>query len=357
MSISEISKEKIDLASNQIRKLQQKIGYDTRDYPIAFLVENYKNNIFIKPKYQRNASVWSPEYKCRFIESLILGYPIPMLFFADNKNGKLEIIDGLQRISTLFEYLENKFSLNSLKTLTELNGFKMSDLPQNESLRLKNSALRVIVLKANTTETTRIDLFNRINTSSLQANPSELRTGKSDGPLMDLIKDLSQTETFLNLIDLSDRKMLRKENLEFASRFFAYSHEYLNFGHSVQEFVDNFFDSYNKIYNSNLNSELTLEFNKTFQFIEKNYPKNIFKNKRNQTPRVRFEALSVGTNLALKKEENLNINSNDISELVNDEEFKRLTTSDASNSKAKVKSRINFVTSYLLKRSKENGEK
>ena len=78
----------------------------------------------------------------------------------------------------------------------------------------------------------------------------------------------------------------------------------------------------------------------------------IIKNKRNQTPRVRFEAISVGTNLALKTNPNLSVTKKQILDLVENKKFQRLTTSDGSNSKIKVKERIEYVKKYLLKESK-----
>lgn len=349
----EISKLQIKKAATQISSLQKQVDYDTRDYPIDYLVENYKKGEFIEPAYQRNASVWDQHRKERFIESLILGYPIPLLFLSDTTEGKLEIVDGLQRISTLNEFMHNDLVLKRLDKLTSLEGFCFKELPDDEKRRLSYSSLRVIVLRKNTDKETRIDLFNRLNTSLLKANDAEIRNGSQQlNPVMKLIEKLSKNAVFQKLINLSTTKSERKEDAELAARFFAYSHNYENFSHNVNTFVDNFVTDYEKNYNSGQKKILTDEFITTFKFIDENYPTNIFKNSRNQTPRVRFEAISVGTNLALKTKPELEVTQQQIREMISSKEFKQLTTSDGSNSRPKVVKRINFVRDYLLSETK-----
>ncbi|MFT8360645.1 DUF262 domain-containing protein [Liquorilactobacillus satsumensis] len=350
-----MNKKQLIAANNQIKQLQKYIDYDTRDYPIDYLVKNYIDKVFFRPSYQRNANVWDDFRQERFIESIILGYPIPLLFLSDTPSGKLEIVDGLQRISTLSNFLSNNLKFKKLDKLTKLIGFTYSDLPYDEQLRFKAYSLRVIVLRRTTDEKTRIDLFDRINTSPLIANTSEIRTGSEQlNPIMKLIQNLSSRKSFLKLINLSQKKLDRKENVELVSRFFAYSHEYKNFKHSVKEFITDFIKNYENKYNTYLKKEFTKEFNDTFTFITHNFPAKVFKNKLNQTPRVRFEALAVGTNLALKKDKNLKVNEKTINSLLEDENFKKYTTSDASNSRTRVIQRIEYVEMYLLKSGAEN---
>lgn len=120
--------------------------------------------------------------------------------------------------------------LQKMDKLDKLNGFEFKDLPESEILRLKAYSLRVIVLNRTTDEETRIDLFNRINTSSLKATDSEVRSGTELlNPLMKLIKKLAKDKNFKKLTDLSELKLKRMEDIELISRFFAYSHNYKNF--------------------------------------------------------------------------------------------------------------------------------
>lgn len=91
----------------QINNLRSEIDYTTRDYAIDYLVNQFKEDeFFIPSEYQRNF-VWKNDRKCRFVESILLGYPIPFMFFSDNDDGRSEIVDGAQRMSTLEEFLDN----------------------------------------------------------------------------------------------------------------------------------------------------------------------------------------------------------------------------------------------------------
>lgn len=347
-----IDDEGLKKAIKQINLLQKQVDYDTWDYPIKYLVDGFGSDLFVIPTYQRKQRLWPQHDKERFIESLILGYPIPLIFLSDTEDGQLEIVDGLQRITTLNDFINDELTLKKMDKLTSLKNFKFTNLPVSEQRRLKAKSLRVIVLRKSTDEETRIDLFNRINTSGTNANPAEIRGGtEALNKFMVLIKELANYQPFLNLVNLSDNKLNRQENVELVSRFFAFGHNYKNFQHNVSNFVDDYIQTTGIGFDSKSRKMFSDEFKTTVKYISRNYPQGIFKNKRGQTPRVRFEALAVGTFLALQENNNPKIDEKFIDRMVGTEEFKKLTTSDGSNSPKKVAARIEFVKNYLL-----NGE-
>lgn len=242
MKNSKITNEQRNKALKQIKVLQKQVDYDTRDYPIEYIVKKFLDNIIFAPDYQRKQTAWNNKDKARLIESLLLGYPIPIIFLSDTTDGKLEIVDGLQRINALAEFTKNKLKLPALDKLTSLKNFYYKDLPDSEINRFANKSLRIIVLRKTTDKETRIDLFNRINTSGKSANPAEVRNGTDAlNPAMKIIKKLSSDPLFLELINLSDSKLKRLENVELVSRFFAYSSYYKEFKHSVKDFVSMYF--------------------------------------------------------------------------------------------------------------------
>lgn len=107
-----------------------------------------------------------------------MGLPIPFLFFwEDPATGKLEIVDGSQRLRTIREFILGELALGELGNLSLLTGFKFSDLPKSRQLKLKNRSIRGIVLNEHADEKSRFDLFDRINTGSKIANPAEIRRG------------------------------------------------------------------------------------------------------------------------------------------------------------------------------------
>ena len=338
-----ISPQQIKQAELQINKQQSRVDYDIRDFPISFIVENFDEGEYFVPDYQRNY-VWPDHYRSRFIESLLLDLPIPLVFLSDTKTGELEIVDGVQRISTLSTFMNDELKLENLKNLTSINGFYASDLPPSQLRRLKYKALRVIILRANTEEEVRKELFNRLNTSSYKATDSEVRRGAYDGEFMDFITDLANEPRFLEIAPISKKLMSRRENIEFVLRFFAYSNNYENFKHSVQSFINDYIE----LVKDDFNKEgMKKEFYRMIDFTQAYFP-NGFKKTPNakSTPRVRFEALSVGINLALRDNESI-VPSN-VEKWLSGPEFKSLTTSDGSNSKTRVKNRIEFVRKQLL---------
>ena len=101
-----------------------------RDFTTGYLVQEFENDLFYIPPYRRNF-VWDGKRKCRFIESVFLGLPIPMMFVAETDDGRLKVVDGAQRIQTLEVFL-NELVLENLKQLPALNGFRCSDIPETQ---------------------------------------------------------------------------------------------------------------------------------------------------------------------------------------------------------------------------------
>ncbi|MDR0507913.1 MAG: DUF262 domain-containing protein, partial [Dysgonamonadaceae bacterium] len=128
-----ITLEDQNRAEQQIIEEKEPVAFDTREYPVEVLIDKYQSGEFVIPNYQRKF-VWEDdkEKMSKFIESIILDLPIPYLFFADDKEtGKLEIVDGSQRIRTLNSFKNSEFELEGLEKLDLLNGFKFSDLPES----------------------------------------------------------------------------------------------------------------------------------------------------------------------------------------------------------------------------------
>ena len=339
---SRITLEQKNAANLQIKEMQKEIKYDTKDYPVEVLVEKFNKNEFFIPDYQRNY-VWKEKNKSLFIESVLLGLPIPFMFFAKCENGQIEIIDGAQRIQTLQAFLNNKLKLSNLHKLTQINGFYYEDLPESQQLKFKDRTLRIITLEEGTSNEVRQDLFNRINTTGMKANDSEIRRGSFPGPLTSFIEDCTKNEKFIKLCPISEKGEKRYERFELILRFFAYVNNYLNFVHDVNVFLDNFLKDNLSTFNKDL---YTSDFNATLNFVEKHFPFGFAKTRTAKTtPRVRFEAIAVGVALALRENPDLDV---DNVSWIESEEFAQLTTSDASNNQGKLQGRIEYVRDKLL---------
>lgn len=173
----------------------------------------------------------------------MLGLPIPFMFFADCEDGKLEIIDGAQRVQTLVAFVTGKLVLSQLPKLSALHGFRFDDLSEAQKRRFWNRPLRIVVLEESTPKDVRQDIFNRINTSGIKAKESEIRRGSYPGRLTDYIDACSANERFVKLCPVTDAQEIRRERFELLLRFFAYSNCYLEFDHAVKDFFIHYKDA------------------------------------------------------------------------------------------------------------------
>ena len=180
------------------------------------------NGDFIIPQYQRE-DTWEDERKSRFIESLLMGLPIPFLFFWESPGtGKLEIVDGSQRLRTIEQFLANSLVLGELDQLDQLEGLRFCDLPASRQRKIKNRSIRGIVLNEHADEQSRFDIFERINTGSKVANKAEVRRGALIGPFLDLAIELAEDATFTELAPVPPKSVKLREREELVTRFFAY---------------------------------------------------------------------------------------------------------------------------------------
>lgn len=358
----EITDERRDTADAQIREKQQQVNYDTKEYPVEILVQKYTegqdddtNELFI-PDYQREMA-WDEPRQSKFIESVLLGLPIPYIFVADirddeNDEARLEIIDGTQRIRTLTRFINNELTLSGLKKLTELNDFTFTDLPLSRQRRFKRATLRMIQLTEDATEEVRRDIFERINTGSVDLNEMEKRIGILRGAFLDLIEELSKQPKFIDLCSFSEAAINRREPQEFVLRFFAFLNKYKAFNPSrinINEFLDNYLKVVNEDREFN-SKKMRDEFEIMIDFVEQYFPKGFRQGKdyNKTTTRIKFESLAAGVALALREKRDIKPSS---TAWINSKEFHDYTKGDASSSNKKVIRRIEYVRDKILGKS------
>jgi hypothetical protein len=344
------------------------VKYLIREYPVEVVVSKYlrgkeddKNEIFV-PDYQRDL-IWSDERQSRFVESMLIGLPVPFLFVADvggrenpEDDGRLEIVDGVQRVRTLARFLRNELTLNDLKRLTKLNGFRFCDLVPSRQRRFGRSTLRLIELTEEITEDVRRELFDRINTGTVTLEAVEVRRGMEGGLFLDLVSTLANDPLLHTLAPISDTSKKRFEYQELVTRFFAFLNDYESYGLTDDgKVVKDFLLSYVRKMNSRLKEQdgkivakgMTDEWRQMLAFV-KEYLQDGFQKsgKGRKVPRVRFESISIGIALALREKQDLDGSS--LHTWLETPEFKAWTTSDASNNRANVRGRLEFLRDKLL---------
>ena len=210
---------------------------ETSDPPINSLYNDQKDgDLIIQPNFQR-LSVWTEKQKSRLIESAVLRIPLPTVYLSEGKDGKRVVIDGQQRLTAFFEFIDGKivdpktlkskkFTLSGLEKCTELNGLSFADLGENnkpEQKRIKQCPMRVITFLKNSDPNLKFEIFQRLNSGSVPLNDQELRNCEYRGPYNDLLRKLSKNSEFRSIMGFSgeDKRMRDVEYvLRFASFYF-----------------------------------------------------------------------------------------------------------------------------------------
>jgi Protein of unknown function DUF262 len=362
-TLSLIDGQSAEALDEQVKQLQKITDFEIREYPVEVIVQKFVTGLedddaelFI-PDYQREF-IWSVAQQSRFIESLLLNLPIPYIFVADvgegEREGKIEIIDGSQRVRTLVAFIDNELVLQDLKKITHANGFTFEKMSAARQMRFKRKTLRLIELTQEADEEARREIFDRLNTGGTAINSMEQRRGTQDGPFVDFLDVLAKDDKFKLLCPVSQTRTKHNEYQELALRYFAYCEKYTQFSKSVQGFLDEYLQEKNKS-GFDITAYMT-QVQSMLDFVEKHFPSYFKKDAKNTSvPRIRFEAIAVGVTLALKEKPYLC--PSDVSVWLESKEFKTLTRSDASNSRPKVKNRIHFVRDHLLGRPVEYDSK
>ncbi len=338
-------------AEEQIVELSKRIEFYLTEYTVELLASKMRGGEFVVPAYQR-AFTWEEDRKSRFIESLIIGLPIPFLFFWEMPDGRLEVVDGSQRLRTLEEFVLGNLRLGELASLTHVSGFTFSELPESRQRKIKNRSIRGIVLNEHADEQARFDLFDRINTGSKIANPSEVRRGALTGPFMGLITRLATTPTFTDLAPVSQKEEKERAREELITRFFGYSDGLDQYKDRPSEFLFNYVKAMNEkaLAEPETIPAYEIEFNRTMDFITKTFPYGFRRNARGKaTPKARFEAIAIGSRLALAAKPELETTPPPpVDDWLSSDDFSRVTGSDGANAIARLRLRINFVKDKLL---------
>ena len=340
-------------AEMQIVELSKRIEFYLTEYSVELLTNKMKKGDFVVPPYQR-AYTWESDRKCRFVESLLLGLPIPFLFFWEMPDGKLEIVDGSQRLRSLEEFVLGGLRLGKLDSLTALNGFTFSELPESRQRKIQNRSIRGIVLNEHADEQARFDLFERINTGSKIANKAEVRRGALMGPFMDLVIELSKTMPFTDLAPVSRKNLDEREREELVARFFAYSDGLIDYKDRPSEFIFKYVKTMNNRLKEQpeIKENYRIKFIQTIDFVKRIFPYGFRKSENGKaTPRARFEAIAVGSRLAINENPSLlQVAVPDVNGWLTGDDFNKVTGSDGANAIAKLRERTGFVRDRLLGR-------
>lgn len=254
------------MLSEEIERAARLVKTDAYQMSVGEIVNMYKDGeLLINPDFQRLFR-WGIGQKSKLIESMLLGIPLPSIFVFEKEDSKWELIDGLQRVSTILEFmgeLKNpdtgeKYEPTTLvatKYLPSLNdavwqGAEYSDdllgneqnvLSGAQQIAIKRCRISVEILKRPSDQTTKYDLFQRLNSGGIAANPQELRnciTIMINRKYAEFLKSLADFEAAKAVLAVSEEQAEKQKHMEFVSRFMVHTFIPYDGKLDVEEYID-----------------------------------------------------------------------------------------------------------------------
>ena len=217
------------------------VSSQPNDWNVSTLRDKYeRNQIDLQPHYQREY-VWElkPELPSRLIESVLLEIPIPPIYFGKMPEGRLEVIDGQQRLTTLIKFVRNEFPLQRLQNIGSLNGKYFRDMSAEHQAKVSDASIRSIVIDAGTNQNLRYEIFERLNRGSMGLNEQELRNCVYRGPFCDLLAELEK-DAIWRRIRGDDAPQPRFVEREMILRFFAFANRLGHYKGKLKSFLNEY---------------------------------------------------------------------------------------------------------------------
>ena len=235
-----------------------------------------------------------------------------------------------------------------------MSGLRFRDLPESRQRKTKNRSIRGIILNEHADEQARFDLFERINTGSKIANKAEVRRGALTGPFLEMVIELAKDDTFVALAPVPKAQENMREREELVTRFFAYGDGLEQYKDRVSDFLYDYSKRMNADYAAVCGVPYRVRqyedrFRTTMAFIQKAFPNGFRRTPKGiETPRTRFEAISVGSYLALREHPELTVAVPAVTRWIGTAEFQKIIGSDGANAARRLRERIYFVRDRLV---------
>lgn len=202
-----------------------------------------RGRLILDAEWQREY-VWDKKRSSRLIESFLIDLPIPVIYLVMNDEQKYEVIDGLQRLTSVFDFLNGRYKLTGLEIKQELNGCQFNDLPEDLQNKLYDSTLRTFELSQETSKDLMFLIFERLNTGGVALNEMEIRNCLYRGSLNDLIKELAQFKEFKECVNQKTIHRRMKDR-SLVLRFLAfYERTYSKATKGLKAFFNEFCETY-----------------------------------------------------------------------------------------------------------------
>lgn len=349
-----------DIILSDIGNSRNTLQTDKLDMSFGEIMNMYeRDEIIINPDFQRLYR-WTDYQKTRFIESVIIGIPIPPIFVAEDSQGRWEVVDGLQRLSTIFSFFgvlknmpeKNNWILGAGDMIQTLDGFTCDTLPLKIQLNIKRSSFRIEIIKWNSQYDLRFELFNRLNTGGTPLTNQEIRNSlyrSVSSKFNDYLKELSAYQNFVDVVDIPKEKIdqlyLEELVLRFMSLYRNRQHVNKSIALHMTDFMkqcvenDNFkYDQYSQI------------FKKTFDIL-RGVGTGIFNSAKREFSTAIYDTTTIGIaeNIHLYSEKKPIVIKDKINQVKSDQVYQKMVRSGGNNSVQRVKKRLEFANSIFGK--------
>lgn len=256
------------------------IRIEKRSLSLFELKRQYENRkeLQLDPDFQRE-KVWKNKQKSELIESILMKIPIPVFYFFRNNEGITQVVDGRQRIETAISFMDNEFALSPLSIMKDIEKKKFKDLSPAQQRVIEDYSIDVYYIQPPTPEKVMLDIFDRVNRGGAKLNKQEMRNAIYQGKSTKLLKRLSQTQEFKEIVgNFIDTKRMKDRYiiLRFVAFYLSFTHHRFDYKGRLDEFLAETMKLINKMDDTEI-KEITQVFTKTIQYIQKHYDSDIFR--------------------------------------------------------------------------------
>jgi hypothetical protein len=348
--------DKLEKVEQKLEQTRNSLSTDRLDMSFGEIMSMFeREEIIIDPDFQRLFR-WDTYQKTRFIESILVGIPIPPIFVAEDKDGKWELVDGLQRISTVFSFFgilrklpdKNNWILGKGDLVEELEYLGCKDLPLKYQLNIKRASCRIEIIKWNSVFDMRYELFNRLNTGGSELTDQEIRNCIFRGVSKDFnifLRKCAENVDFINLIQPTERQLDQLYMDELVLRFCSL----IDSNGEISENISHHMTSYMKaaVRNSSIIPILEEAFLNTIKIL-KPIGRDVFRGSNAVLSTSLFDCvmLGIGKNYKHYEKERTDIIIGKIDRLKQSESFKK-SSGSASASKSRILKRVEVAEEFF----------
>jgi hypothetical protein len=277
------------------------IDITTKTLTIDLLIKRLEAapiEIDLAPEFQRRINLWNEKQQSQLIESLLIKFPLPAFYFDGTDNNSWLVIDGLQRLCALNNFVVSKtLKLIGMEFLGKLEGKGFDDLSRNLQRQIEESQITAYIVNPGTPDDVKFNIFKRLNTGGLVLTPQEIRHALNQGEPARFIEELSSTQEFKDATGgINPERMLDRE---FVTRFFAfYISPVSEYKPDLDSYMNNKMKSIRNIYPNTLN-KIKHNFVESMKLAKNIFGKHAFRkvfhkdDHRNPINKALFEVWSV----------------------------------------------------------------